>query len=74
VIGRYGDAWKIRVTAAPERGRANDELTKYLAQLLGISRSAVVVSSGAAARDKTLVITGVSDVELQTALERASNA
>ena len=36
VVGRFGDAWKVRVAALPERGRANDEIEQLLAGSLGI--------------------------------------
>ena len=52
IVGRHGDAWKVRVRSAPERGRANDELVELLAGRLGLTRSELRVVAGHAARDK----------------------
>lgn len=60
VVGAYGDGWKIRVTAAPERGRANDELIKFLSGLFGCDRRDVTVVSGASGRDKLVQVNGIS--------------
>jgi uncharacterized protein YggU (UPF0235/DUF167 family) len=46
VVGRLGDAWKLRVKAQPERGRANGEVISLLASTLGVPRDAVRVSRG----------------------------
>ena len=35
VVGRLGDAWKLRVRSAPERGRANDEVSERLETVMG---------------------------------------
>ena len=54
VVGRLGDAWKLRVRSAPERGRANDEVTALLARTLQLSARDVRIVSGHTSRD-TLV-------------------
>jgi len=59
IVGRYGEGWKIRVTAAPERGRANDELVRLLSTALGVERGAIRVVAGQASRDKVIEIEGV---------------
>ena len=52
IVGRIGDAWKLRVRAAPERGRANDDVVELLAESLGVPRGDVRIVAGQAARDK----------------------
>jgi len=46
-------AIRVRVTAAPERGRANAAVIKLLAKALGVPRSRLELLRGATGRDKT---------------------
>lgn len=68
VVGRYGDAWKIRVSAAPEKGRANDELVRFLGDVLDVPRGAVEVVRGHGSRDKLVVVTGVEQAAIDARL------
>lgn len=47
------DALKVAVSAAPEKGKANHELIKFLSKL---TRKRIVISSGLKSRQKTLLI------------------
>ena len=58
IVGRHGDAWKVRVTARPERGRANEALVLLLAYAVGVARRDVTIAAGEAARDKLIEISG----------------
>ena len=53
----------VRVTAAPERGRANEAVVALLAKKLGVSKSSVTVVRGITSRDKVVRIDGVTDRE-----------
>ena len=59
VVGRHGDAWKVRVTEAPERGRANEAVVRLLAEALAVPRSAVTLVSGQGGREKIVELTGL---------------
>jgi uncharacterized protein (TIGR00251 family) len=45
---------KVRIAAAPEDGKANEELRSYLAKLLGCAKRDIVLISGEKSRNKTL--------------------
>ncbi len=60
LIGAYGECLKLEVRAAPERGRANVAVTKLLARVFAVSRSAVVVVAGSGSQDKAVEIRGVT--------------
>jgi uncharacterized protein (TIGR00251 family) len=59
VVGRHGDAVKIRVAAPPEKGRANEALTEVIVRSFGLDASAVELVRGASSRSKEFRITGV---------------
>jgi hypothetical protein len=65
VVGRHGDALKIRVAAPPEKGRANDAITALLAETLGVPATSVSLTSGEKARSKRFTVT---DLELDAAI------
>jgi hypothetical protein len=54
--GLYGDALKVRVAAAAQDGRANQELCRFLAREFSVPLSAVTLVSGESARHKRLRI------------------
>jgi uncharacterized protein YggU (UPF0235/DUF167 family) len=68
IVGRYGDAWKVRVSAAPERGAANAAVLDLLAASLGMERRSVTLVAGATARDKVVEIEGLELAEVEQAL------
>ena len=59
---------KARVRAPPEDGKANEALIRLLAEVLGLARSAICLTSGATGRLKTLNIAG-KPAELETRLQ-----
>ena len=69
VVGRHGPGWKVRVAAAPERGRANDAVIELLAATLAVPRAQVTLLSGGTSRDKTFVVHGVEEQEVEARLE-----
>jgi uncharacterized protein YggU (UPF0235/DUF167 family) len=69
LAGRHGDAWKVRVSVAPERGRANDAVVRLLAGRLGLPSASVSVVSGHAARDKVIELRGIGPEEAERRLE-----
>ncbi len=56
VAGLYGDALKIRLAVPPVDGKANAALIDFVAQRLGIAKSAVSLKSGLSSRRKVLEI------------------
>jgi uncharacterized protein YggU (UPF0235/DUF167 family) len=68
VVGRYGDAWKLRVTAPPERGKANEAALDLLADALRVEPGALRLVAGHGARDKTIEVAGLSADEVERRL------
>lgn len=58
VVGPHGDRLKIRVTAPPVEGAANERLVRLLADELGVARSRVRVLAGSTRRDKRIEVAG----------------
>ena len=68
LIGAYGGALKLEVSAAPERGRANTAVIRLLSEALGIRRNQVEIVAGASSQDKVAVLTGCSVEEITAQL------
>ena len=69
LVGRHGGGWKVRVAAAPERGRANDAVVELLAERLGVPQGSVSIVSGTTSRDKVIELQGLDSAEAERRLE-----
>ena len=70
LAGLHGDAMKIRLAAPPVDGKANEALISFLAEILGLTRSAVSLKSGHSSRRKVLEVSGATP----EAVERLAQA
>ncbi len=60
ICGLYDDMIKIKVSAPPEKGKANKCLIEFLSKKLGVKKNAVSVITGATGPVKQIHITGLS--------------
>ena len=72
VVGRHGDAWKLRVSAAPEGGRANDAVVRLLADALALPLASVTLVSGRGGRDKIVELSGLEPEQIEARLSSAA--
>jgi uncharacterized protein (TIGR00251 family) len=71
VMGRHGDALKVKVGAPPEGGRANAAVLALVATALGVPESRLSLESGEKSRAKRVRITGVEAEAVGRLLELA---
>jgi len=65
IVGHYRDGIKVRVTAPPVEGKANEALLRFLALSLDLSLSQVEILKGHHSREKVLRLSGI-DLSLVT--------
>ena len=70
VLGRHGEGWKVRVTAAPEGGKANDAVLRLLAERLDLPGKSLTLVSGPSSRDKIVELHGIDRAEAERRLAR----
>ncbi|HBG77532.1 MAG TPA: YggU family protein [Phycisphaerales bacterium] len=63
VEGIYGDMLKVKLSAAPEKGKANEALLEFLAEMLGVKRKFVKIVSGQTSKVKQIAIKQMSQQE-----------
>jgi hypothetical protein len=65
IAGEQDGAFKVKVTAPPVEGAANDACIKLLAGELKLKKSQMEIFSGAKSRRKTVLIKNISRAELE---------
>ncbi len=68
ITGELGDALKVSLTAAPEKGRANEACVEFFAKLLKVPRSSVTIASGQTSRNKVIRVAGVTAQQVRDRL------
>ena len=72
IAGRHGDAWKVRVSAPAEAGRANEAVLRLVAETLSVPRADVRLVAGHGARDKVVELEGLAADEAASRFEAAA--
>ena len=72
VVGRHGGAWKVRVAAPAEAGRANEAVVRLLADTLELPRRDVSIVAGHTGRDKIVSLAGIGPEEIERRLASAT--
>lgn len=72
VVGWHQDRMLVvKIAAPPIGGQANEELVNYLAALLGIPASDILILRGHTSRQKLVEIQGLTDEEVRRRLHSA---
>lgn len=61
IAGLYGDALRIRLTAPPVEGAANEALVDFLSGTFEIARRNITIVAGSSSRLKIVELTGITE-------------
>ena len=64
--GLHGQAYKIKIAAPPEKGKANKMLVAFLAEQLNIKKNAVEIQNGKTSCIKQVLLRGVTKQDVQS--------
>ena len=70
VVGFKGGVLQVRIAAPPVKGKANQELIKFLSNVLGVSKSNLTIEKGITGKKKTVAIRGLGQEQVARLLER----
>ena len=73
IVGPYRDGIKVKVTAPPLEGKANQGLVRFLAKEFKISLSQIEILRGHHSREKTLRISSSHSLTLEGKSIRVKN-
>jgi uncharacterized protein (TIGR00251 family) len=68
LVGVHGRALKLKVTAPPVDGRANDAVVELFAKWLAVPRSGVEVVAGRSSRHKQIRVLGTTPERVTSAV------
>jgi uncharacterized protein len=72
IVGVHGEALKVRLSAPPVDGAANEALVDLLAKALGVSKGAIKITHGASSRTKRVEIEGIDPDRVRLLAEGGS--
>ena len=68
LAGEMEGAIKVRLTAPPVDGAANEACCKYFAELFGVAKSNVSIVTGHTGRNKLVRVEGVDEAKARSVL------
>ena len=70
LLGFKDGVWQVKIAVPPVKGKANQELIKFLSAILGISKSHLTIEKGLTSRQKAIGISGLTQDQVREQLER----
>ncbi len=70
----HAGAWRVRVSAAPQGGKANAAVLELLARALDLPRGRLELIAGRTAREKVVAVHGLAEREVDARLAAAAEA
>jgi uncharacterized protein (TIGR00251 family) len=74
LAGLQGDALKIRITAPPVEGRANEACIRFLASLFSVSKNRIAIEAGHKSKNKHVSIAGLTCGDVRAVLSEDMRA
>lgn len=68
ISGEYGNGIKVRLTAPPEQGKANQALISLLAEKTRLKENQISIIRGHTSRNKVVVFNGIEETEVRKKL------
>ena len=68
IVGWQGSTMRVRVRAAPEKGKANEAVCALIAAAAGTPKRSVVIERGDTSREKLVLVEGLTEEELMRRL------
>lgn len=69
IAGLHGDAVKVRLTAPPVEGAANESLVELLAATFDIPKRAITIVAGTSSRSKIVELAGITEERVRSRME-----
>lgn len=70
IAGVQNDALKIKIASAPVDGQANAECIRFLADILGVRKNQVTITSGHKSKKKTIAVDDLNRDDMLAILSR----
>jgi uncharacterized protein len=74
LAGLQGDALKIRITAPPVEGRANEACIRFLASLFNVGKNRIAIEAGHKSKNKQVSIAGLTCGDVRAVLSEDMRA
>ncbi|MGC2061491.1 MAG: DUF167 domain-containing protein [Thermodesulfovibrionales bacterium] len=65
LAGVLGNKLKVKLTAPPVDGAANEQLVEVLAEAFGIKKTSIKIIRGQSSKNKVIELTGLSRIPLK---------
>jgi len=66
IAGIQNDALKLKITAPPVEGKANEECIRFLSDTLGVKQNRISIKAGRKSKNKSIAITGVTRKDIES--------
>ncbi len=73
ILGERNGMLRVAVTAAPEKGKANQAIVAVLSEALGVAKSSIELASGATSAKKQFLVAGRTIEEVRAAIARPAS-